>query len=132
MENLAHFIHEEIFLVNDAAKASSPPIATTPLNKLGIVAADLNADDEQLLNDILKAIKMDRQEVILAQEPTESSRLWLIFSEVHTVDGTQIRPTIKVELKSKRLILAHPLKVLRDSKQEKAALWLILKEEFGL
>lgn len=131
MENLAQFIHEELFLVSDSA-SQSKQAAPAPTYKLGIVAVGADKDDELLLNDILKAIKIDRTEVILAVEPSELSTRWLIFSDTFFHGGTQLHPTAKIELNAKRLILAHPLKALRDSKQEKAALWLILKEEFGL
>ncbi len=131
MENLAHFIHEELFLVSDSANQAKQA-ALAPMYKVGIVAVGADKDDELLLNDILKAIKIDRKEIILAEEPSESSPCWLIFSDTFLHNGTQIHPTVKIEMNAKRLILAHPLKALRDSKQEKAALWLILKDEFGV
>jgi len=131
MENLAYFIHEEIFLIQEDTALILPP-SPAKAYRLGVIADVSMKDDEQLLNDILKAIKIDKSAVVISAELTESSPLWLVFAERFHLNDMQLLPTKKMEIDSKTLILAQPLKVLRDSKHEKAALWLILKEEFGL
>jgi len=131
MEDLSHFIHEELFLVG---VAPTPTIAaiSTPNYTLGVVA-NTDVDEElQLLNDILKATRIDASAITLSPEIHDQSARWLVFADSLEESGQRHNPTKKLVIKSKIVILAHPLKVLRGSKTEKSALWLILKDEFGL
>jgi DNA polymerase III psi subunit len=133
MEHLSHFIHEELFLV-EAVQSIPVGVKSEESTKytLGIVANSLDEADKKLLADILRAIKLDSEEITFQDAISAISRRWVVFADALTYEGNQWYPTEKRQINSNTIILAHPLKALRESKQEKGALWLILKEEFGL
>ncbi len=133
MDNLSHFIHEELFILGEAKSTTSElKSADSKKYTLGVVANTRNEDDKKLLTDILRAIKLDFAEITFEDSVSSNSDRWVVFADSLDMEGAEWQPTRKILTQSSTILLAHPLEVLRDSKQEKGALWLILKEEFSL
>jgi len=131
MENLSYFIHEELFVV-DAGKQHNQVAVEKPKYTLSVIANSANEKDVELLHDILRATKIDPALISFQPEINETSDRWLIFSEKLHAGDNRLIPTKKVVINAKIVFLARPLKVLHGSKTDKGALWILLKEEFGL
>jgi hypothetical protein len=127
MEIWSEFIHEELFILG-----KSPELQTTDSAILGIIAINTLPEDEELLEGILKATKLNPQLIIRSEEMNASAKTWLVFKEYWEINGKVHSPLKKFTENSETIILAYPLSRLRSSQREKAELWGILKVYFNL
>ena len=122
------FIHEELFIIEGGESSELETVSY----ELGVIATIGILDDEQLLQSILKATKLESKDILRSDLISDAAKTWLVFSESFDHNGTMEIPTKKISQNEIKIILAYPLSRLRGSQNEKAELWGILKEHFNL
>ncbi|MEP0369186.1 MAG: hypothetical protein ABJN36_00560 [Cyclobacteriaceae bacterium] len=133
--------------VNEAPEAPAPAKAEEPaptmqkpapveIHDLIVLVLPMNAQDKELLHNLLKAIKKTEADIKLISSYSEfkdNCKKLLSFGYLnelkHQIDGSL--ETYKVmKLDDKEMLISAPLSALHNDKSAKGALWKCLQEMF--
>ncbi len=138
MEDFSSFIHEELFLIDaPSVKVQADDSKGAEANqevsgcRLGIISIDENEEDRQLLEKILSAISVQKNEVFFNESIDSRIGTWLVFSETLSFIDETIQHFSISEVNGTILITSKSLKTLRNSIEDKGKLWGLLKGHFN-
>ncbi|MCP4459278.1 MAG: hypothetical protein GY816_14850 [Cytophagales bacterium] len=134
MEDLSNFITEEIFILKDET-VTLEPVKTTgsATSKLAVISGDISEEESILLGNILSALKLNEGDIShIGKIIEEVSDKWLIFAQSYEVKSIELDFYKPTRIGNGTYVLAQPLSVLRESKEEKQNLWSSLKELFDI
>lgn len=134
MEGFSNFIYEELFMLKEEYSATLPtsPSASN-VHKLAVITGGISEEEKALLEDILSALNLDKEDIFNADEVmVEKSDKWLIFGESFELKSVHLEFYHPTKIDNSTFVLAHPLSVLRESQNEKKNLWNSLKKLFGI
>ncbi|WP_258104067.1 hypothetical protein [Marinoscillum sp. MHG1-6] len=165
-QNLKHFITESIFVLDESqaepkeeppaqkeevvpvqpqAKVEAPkiPVAKEPeptpqpeIHELVVLVFPMNSKDEQLLQNLLKAINKKRDDIKLINSFSEldaNFKKLLSFgyhNELKAKLQVELAEYSPAEWKSKEILISKPLSSLHDNNVEKGKLWKALQQVF--
>ena len=123
--NVASLFHEELFLIKKPNPLNSDKNSDVGMQyALGVCAVNTTEEDEKLLNDIVKAIGLERSEVVRAEKVDLNSERWLMFVE----QKAEYDYFSANEKNGQLIIVSKTLQALRGSVEDKKELWKLLKD----
>jgi len=131
MSWLPHFIDEPIYPEHQkTGTAASSEVDHHQRVKLGVSTAPLSVDDQILLDKILMALKVNKNEYDVTDHIHGHADQWLVFNSPVTIGDHILQPFEVLERDGKKYIGSASLQELARSVSKKKQLWALLQVHF--